>query len=264
MTTLPQQFLILSHEGIYRATINLDSVHSIDALLSRFTADKLVVLGHCAEHSHGIVHEVAWGGHNAWGGSNNRMAVLELTKGSMVLTTLYHEVKGDEISWVSPSFGLTTGSFPLRCAFEFKVWADAGLRLFLGLNPYARTLQFWVYFGGQIYRPPFGNIFDGTCQLCLGKNDPLTQNIFRTKQPDTTSLSYALQLLSDSTWNSDTFHSEDMKPLAHLVRFDSSLQELPMLPPRNPELIKKCAVAANKDLVAITQGILGLTPFTST
>lgn len=251
MNQLPPQFLILTHEGIFRAVVSLEQVYNIDTLLARFVTEKLTVLRDVAEHPYGLQHLAIWG-------ARNRMAVLELTKGAMTLATDYREVKDavtDE-SWVSPCFRHEAGSFQLRCAFDFGVWASAGLRLFLGLNSQARTLQLWLYYDGQIYRPPLGNIFDATCQICLGRNESFHKDIFRTRQPDSAALSNAVGLLSNSTWNADTFHSGDLPAIAQTIRFDSSKQELPMLAPRALEMLKQCSVAANKDLAAVTQSLI--------
>jgi hypothetical protein len=231
----------------------MESVYSIDKLLNKFSIEKTMVIPRVSEHPYGIIHQVAWTGE-----SLRRMSVLELTKGQMILATKYRTVTVGEETWVSPCFVLTDKAFDLRCAFQFSVWREAGLQLFLGLNNTARTLQLWVHYGGQIYRPPLGNIFEASCQLCLGHNDKSYHKIFNTLgQPDSVSLSHAITLLNDSLWNADTFKPDrDLPILNQLIRFDSSKHDLPMLPPLEVSMIAKAAVAANRDLAQITNAIL--------
>jgi hypothetical protein len=183
-----------------------------------------------------------------------------LTKGQMVLSTEYlaFAKSEDNIAWVYPSFLHTEESFPLRCLFDFGVWHAAGLRLFLALNFTQASVFFWVYFDGQIYRPPFGNIFENTSQVCLGPNKEQHFSIFTAGQPGNVSLVKTVQLLNDSTWNHDTFHSKYSAILKSLVRFDSEKPELPMLPPLDPPLIKKSTVVTNKELADITSHIVAI------
>lgn len=254
MSKLPDSFLLLTHEGIFRTTIQVESVYNIDKLLAKFTLEKMLVLTQVAEHSFGLLHEVIW-----TSDPPRRMCVLEITQGQLVLQTHYRHVTVGDQTWVSPCFLVGENSFQLRCVWQFNLWREAGLQLFLGLNPLARTVQFWVHYQGQIYRPPLGNIFEATCQLCLGHNDKAYAKMFPGvgKQPDNISLNHAIALLGDSYWNADTFNGpRDLPVLAQLIRFDSTKQDLPMLPPINVELITKCSVAANKDLAQITNRIL--------
>lgn len=231
----------------------MESVYSIDKLLARFSTEKLLVIPRISDHPNGILHAAVWSSEPM-----RRMIVLELTRGEMVLATKYQTITVNDETWVSPCFVHTEKSFDLRCAFQFPVWKEAELSLFLGLNPIAHTLQLWVHYGGQIYRPPLGNIFDGSCQICLGHNEKVYNKIFHTpRQPENVSLNHALGLLNDSMWNGDTFNAgRDLPVLNKLIRFDSSKQDLPMLPVLQPELISKCAVAANRDLAQITNLIL--------
>jgi hypothetical protein len=152
----------------------------------------------------------------------------------------------------------TEESFPLRCLFDFGVWHRAGLRLFLALNFAQGSVFMWVYFDGQIYRPPFGNIFENTSQICLGANKDVHQEIFHPGQTSDLSLAKTMQLLNNSTWNHDTFQAKYIGLLKTLVRFDSESQELPMLPPLDPPLIKKATVVTNKDLADITTNIIAI------
>lgn len=250
---LPDKFLMLTHEGLARVTIVQEPIYQIDQLISRFGSEKLVTVARVADHPHGTIHLAVRTGQPIW-----KMAVLELTAGSMVLSTEYKVITEGELeteqTWVSPVFGKDDTSFPLRCKFEFAIWARANLRMFLGAASNS-TLNLWVYYEGQIYRPPFGNIFD-TCQLCVGHNEGLLSKAFSYTQTYSETFNKAIQLMSDSPWNIDTFHHEELAYLQTLVRFDSNQKELPMLDPISPELIKKCKVAANKDLAEITAAIV--------
>jgi hypothetical protein len=254
MKQIPESFLMLTHEGLFRANIQLENVYNIDKLLARFSQEKMLVVPRVSEHPFGLIHQAVWTGEPL-----RRMSILELTKGQMILATKYRSVSKavEGNTWVSPCFVTTNDSFDLRCAFDFSVWKEAGLQLFLGLNNNARTLQFWVHYKGQIYRPPFGNIFEASCQLCLGHNEKAYLKIFSPKQLDSVSLSHAVGLLNDSPWNADTFNAQrDLSILNKLIRFDSNKQELPMLPPLDPDSISKCSVAANQVLAQITNTVL--------
>lgn len=243
---------MLTHEGIQKVSFSIEDVQSIDNLLQKFSQERLQVIRNVADHPFGTLHEAVWSSQPP-----RYMSVLELTHGEIILDTLY---KGQAIKddvWVSPCFIAGEGTFNLRCAFQFKVWNDAGLKLFLGLSSTRRQLFFWVYYSGQIYHVPFGNIFEGSEAICLGHNDKMHREIFHTLgQTNSMSLTRALALLSDSTWNSDTFHSRNIPILAALVRFDSNHSELPMLPPLQPDIIKKSAVATSKELVEVTARII--------
>lgn len=253
MKNLPEKFLALTHEGLHRITIAIEPIQSIDHLLAKFSQDKMFLCSQTADHPYGIQHEVIW-----TSDSPRYMAVLELTRGIMVLNTQYVTVTSEDETvapWVSPCFTKTTGSFPLRCGFDFEVWTNAGLRMFLGLTN--GKVQIWVFYAGQIYKPPFGNVFETSCDICLGHNNAAYAGIFQIPgQAHSTSFSKALQLLSDSIWNYDAFRAADAAPLKQLVRFNAGDPSLGMLPPTDPALIKKCSVAANKVLVDITAAII--------
>lgn len=242
---------MLTHEGLHRITIDIEPVQPIDLLLAKFNHEQLFVLKNVNDHPFGFQHEAIWSS-----SPPRRMTVLELTKGLIVFNTTYAAINKKEEAWVYPSFSSGEGSFTLRCAFDFNIWAKAGLRLFLGLSHYQSAAFLWVYYVGQIYRPPFGNIFD-TCQICLGHNEKQNKEIFNSyQQPNSVSLIKMIQLLSDSVWNHDTFRSSDLTVLQSLVRFDSGKSELPMLPPLTPELITKCQVASNKELSMVTKQLV--------
>jgi hypothetical protein len=239
---------MLTHEGIQRVQLTIEPVYTIDSLISKFGQEREVVLTRVADHPNGLLHLAVRTSERLW-----KMAILELTKGHMTLETWYNAYDREGQQWVAPVFGQTDRTFSLRCKFEFGVWAQSGLRLFLGT--YGQQISLWVYYEGQIYRPPFGNIFD-TCQLCIGRNEGLLEKAFSYQQTDSAHFSKVIQLLSESPWNLDTFHPKDIDALVNNVRFDSTKTELSMLPPLKPELIKNCMVAANKDLAAITAQIV--------
>src|SRR6267142_520863 len=160
MKSLPDQFLILTHEGLSKVSLSFEQVQNIDTLLSRFTAEKLVLIPRVATHPFGYQHAANW-----TSVSPKSWAVLELTQGKIVLSTLYASVSGEDGEWAYPCFAPSENSFPLRCLFDFQVWHQAGLRMFLALNMPQAAAHFWVYYEGQIYKPPFGNIFESTSQL---------------------------------------------------------------------------------------------------
>jgi hypothetical protein len=258
--TIPNTFLMLTHEGLSRVTIVSESVQSIDQILAKFASDKHLFIYGAGENPFGLVHVSGWTGnsHRTW-------AILELSKGQMMFSTQYGERKGNdpdgkEVTWISPTFfkDSSGGGFPLRCLFDFSVWAKDGLRMFLGLNTTNRGVYLWVLYTpvGQIYRPPFGNIFESSCQICLGHNTEQLNDIFFPRQPHSTSTAKAVQALGASTWNHDTFRAADATPLSGLVRFNPAKPDLPMLPPTDPALITKCSIASNKDLVDITHALL--------
>jgi hypothetical protein len=255
MKTLPDNFLILTHEGLHKVSTVIEAVQSMDHLLAKFSSEKLVVAKNISEHPFGMIHEAIWTGE-----PQRFMTILELTKGSMVLDTQYRgHTNSKEESWVSPCFGKSEGSFSLRCAFEFEKWTQAGLKLFLALNFQQAVVYFWVYYQGQIYHVPFGNIFEGTEQICLGHNAKQHTDIFHVPQSRATALSKAIMLLSASVWNHDTFHAARNLPiLTSLVRFNSDPDklDLPMMDPLDPVLIKKSVVATSRDLVLITTKIV--------
>jgi hypothetical protein len=243
----PDRFLMLTHEGIARVQITSEPVYNIDALIARFGSDKQLTFTRIADHPYGTIH-LAIRTNSPW-----RMPVLELTKGFMVLSTQYHPVKHEDKSWVSPCFAQENSSFPLRCRFEFEKWAEAGLKMFLALN--TRAFYLWVYYDGQIYRPPFGNVFD-SCQICLGHNEGLLNKALDSKQTDGLAFTKAIQLLSDSDWNSDVLPAKAKTVLPKLVRFDSENHDLPMLAPLEPHLIKHMPVAADKVFADVTAQII--------
>lgn len=254
MNQLPNNFLALTHEGIHRVTISAENVYNLDALIAKFAAEKQMVFPRIAELPFGMLHLATRSS-----SPPSKMAILELSAGTLVIDTLYHPVKREEEEWVSPCFIPAKNSFPLRCGFEFKHWYDAGLRLFLsvgGLSGSAPTIQFWLYYDGQIYRPPFGNIFDASYQICMGHNEAALAQALSHGLSDWAKLSGILKVLSATPWNADTFHHSDVSVLDELVRFDSAKIDLPMLPPRNPARIKDCPVAANKELAEITAKIV--------
>jgi hypothetical protein len=258
MKQLPNSFLTLTHEGVHRVTIQAESVYNIDALIAKFALEKQLVFPRIAELPFGQLHLAVRTSHPPW-----KMAILELSAGSMVFDTLYHPVKRESEDypelergeWISPCFIKLKDSFPLRCEFQFKLWHEAGIKLFLSVSS-QNLVQFWVYFDGQIYRPPFGNIFESTYQICMGNNGTQITKALDPRIPDSLKLSHIINILSGSPWNADTFLAEDVQVLNDLVRFDSTKEELPMLSPLNPEKIKKCRVAANKDLAEITAKIV--------
>lgn len=256
MTSLPQSFLILTHEGLSRVQFSYDAVQSMDNILSKFTAERFYLAAMVADSPYGYQHHAAFvtTPPRAW-------QILELTRGTMVLNTAYDSLKNkDGQSWVYPTFGKGEKGFTLRCLFDFEIWAKAGLRLFLGLNPATTSAHLWVYYNGQIYRPPFGNIFESTAQICLGPNKEQYNSIFKSDgQTDSVSLAKTMQLLNDSMWNADTFNSSTNLPiLKSLVRFDADSQELPMLPPLEPALITKANVITHKDLAIITTNLIAI------
>ena len=157
MTSLPQSFLILTHEGLARVQFSYDAVQSMDNILSKFTAERFYLASRVAELPYGYQHHAAFvtTPPRSW-------QILELIRGTMVLNTAYTAHKSKDKggpSWVYPTFGKSEEGFTLRCLFDFELWTSAGLRLFLGLNPATTSAHLWVYYNGQIYRPPFGNIF---------------------------------------------------------------------------------------------------------
>jgi hypothetical protein len=252
MKSLPDTFLVLNHEGLHKVTMSIDAVQSMDNLLARFGSEKLIVAKNLADHPWGMVHEAIWTSEPA-----RFMTVLELTKGTMVLDTQYrgHTSKSPEQAWVSPCFVKAEGSFALRCAFDFGVWAGAGLRMFLALAHGQNVVYLWVYYLGQVYHVPFGNVFEGTEQVCLGQNTKGHHDIFLAPQSRTAALAKALNLLSISVWNHDTFQAGRNVPiLASLVRFNSDPDrvDLPMMAPLEPDQIKKMPVATNRELVTVT------------
>jgi hypothetical protein len=256
MKSLPDLFLVLNHEGLHKVSLNIEAIQSIDHLLAKFTTEKLILARDIAEHSFGMIHQAIWTSEPA-----RYMTVLELNKGSMILDTQYkgHTSTEPDSGWVSPCFVKGEGTFALRCAFEFEKWAAVGLRMFLALNHSQHCINFWVYYSGQVYHVPFGNLFEGTEQICLGHNAKLHSEIFHDVQSRSTSLTKAMHLLSISTWNSDTFNGPRNIPiLRDLVRFDSNPDktDLPMMEPINPEQIKKSPVVTVKDLITITGKII--------
>jgi hypothetical protein len=258
MKQLPNSFLTLTHEGVHRVTISTESVYNIDALIAKFALEKQMVFPRIAELPFGQLHLAVRTSHPPW-----KMAVLELSAGSMVFDTLYHPVKresedypeAERGEWISPCFIKTKDSFPLRCVFQFKLWHEAGIKLFLSVSS-QNLVQFWVYFDGQIYRPPFGNIFESSYQICMGHNELQITKALDPRIPDSLKISHIINILSGSPWNADTFLQEDVSVLNDLVRFDSTREELPMLLPLNPQRIKECRVAANRDLAEITAKIV--------
>jgi hypothetical protein len=258
MKQLPNTFLTITHEGVHRVTIDTESVFNVDALIAKFALEKQLVFPRIAETPFGQLHLAIRTSNPPW-----KMAILELSGGSMIFDTLYHAVKreGEDYpqtergEWISPCFTKVKNSFPLRCQFQFKLWHEAGIKLFLSVSS-QNFVQFWAYFDGQIYRPPFGNIFDSSYQICTGHNEKEIIKALDLKLPDSLKISHIISVLSGSPWNADTFHYEDVSVLADLVRFDSTKEELPMLPPLYPERIKQCQVAANKDLAEITARIV--------
>lgn len=248
---------MLTHEGVHRVTIGMDPVYSIDALIAKFAQEKQLIFPRIAQLPFGLLHLVVRTADPPW-----KMTVLELTEGALVFDTLYHAVRkaeddtGPAAEWVSPCFSKLKDSFPLRCAFEFARWAEAGLRLFLSVNHPHAQVQFWAYYDGQIYRPPFGNIFESTYVICLGHNEAQISKALAPANPDSLKLSLIIAALSSSPWNADTFIPSDVSVLNDLIRFDSSKTDLPMLPPLNPARIKECHVAANKNLADITAKIV--------
>jgi hypothetical protein len=261
MKQLPNSFLTLTHEGVHRVTIQTESVFNIDALIAKFALEKQLVFPRIAESPFGQLHLAVRTTNPPW-----KMAILELSAGSMVFDTLYHPVKRESEDyedhpefkpeeWVSPCFIKFKDSFPLRCEFQFKLWHEAGIKLFLSVSS-QNLVQFWAYFEGQIYRPPFGNIFESTYQICMGHNETQITKAFDPRIPDSVKLSHIINILSGSPWNADTFLEKDVSVLNDLVRFDSTREELPMLSPLKPERIKECQVAANKDLAEITAKIV--------
>jgi hypothetical protein len=179
----------------------------------------------------------------------------------MMLSTQYADGAKGEVTdvWVSPTF-LKAGEngFPLRCLFDFGIWAKAGLRMFMGLNIAGHGVYLWVLYDQgtpQIYRPPFGNIFEASCQVCLGHNEAQLRDAF-FPGPMTGMTVKMIELLASSNWNHDTFRSSDIAVLKELVRFDATKPDLPMLPPTDPSLITKCSIASNKELADMTLALL--------
>lgn len=248
MKILPEKFIMLTEEGLSRVIITAEQIYSIDALIAKLGQEKQLIFTRLADHPNGIMHMLIRTSERP-----RRMPVLELTQGYMVLSTQYHAVITGEGEWVSPCFIKNNNSFLLRCKFEFSRWSQCGLRMFLALQD--RSFYLWVYFDGQIYRPPFGNVFD-SCQLCLGHNEGLLAKAFDYQQTHSATFSKGLQLLSDSEWNQDVFPSQAKEPLDSLVRFDAGSADLPMLEPLTPSLIKNMPVAANKDFAEITAQIV--------
>lgn len=257
MKHLPETFLILNHEGLHKVTCSIDPVQSMDHLLAKFSSEKLILAKNISEHPFGILHEAIWTSEPM-----RTMSILELTRGIMVLETQYkgYTSKEPELNWVSPCFVKTEGSFPLRCGFEFEKWTQAGLRMFLALNHSTHQAHFWVYYQGQIYHLPFGNIFEGTEQICLGHNIRQHSDIFAIpEQTRSSSFAKLMMLLSASVWNHDAFNSSRcIGILSSLVRFNSASDQtdLPMMPPKDPDLIKKSVVASSRELVQITTKII--------
>lgn len=254
MKSLPDNFLVLNHEGLHKVTTVIEPVQSIDHLLAKFSSEKMVIAKNIAEHPFGMIHEAIWTSEPV-----RFITVLELTRGAMVLDTQYKGYTKGDLSWVSPCFHKAEGSFNLRCAFDFEKWYQAGLRLFLALNHNQMVVNFWVFFQGQTYHIPFGNIFEGTEAICLGHNQKQHTEIFSVSKNRSEALSKTMLLLSGSTWNHDTFNvSRNVPILASLVRFNSDPEriDLPMMDPVDPVLIKKSSVATSKELLQITAKLI--------
>jgi hypothetical protein len=258
MKNLPDAFLVLNHEGLHKVTMTIEPIQPFDQILATFGQEKLLISHNIADHPYGMIHQVLWTSE-----PTRYMTILELTRGTMVLDTQYqgHSVTTPvEQNWVSPCFLKFENSFPLRCAFEFSKWCAAGLRMFLALAHSTAHIHLWVYYDGQIYHLPFGNIFEGTEQICLGQNTKPHADIFRPNHSKALGLTKAMELLSASVWNHDTFNAPRSTPILNsLVRFNSDSSsgvELAMMDPLDPAIIKKSVVATSKDLVQITQRLI--------
>jgi hypothetical protein len=258
MKNLPEAFLILNHEGLHKVTMTIEPIQQFDHILATFSQEKLLLSTNIADHPYGMIHQAIWTSE-----PTRYMTILELTRGTMVLDTQYQghsRLTPTEEHWVSPTFNKLEHSFPLRCAFEFSKWCAAGLRMFLALAHSTSHVHSWVYYEGQIYHLPFGNIFEGTEQICLGQNTKPHAEIFRNLHSKAVGLTKAMELLSASVWNHDTFNAARSTPILNsLVRFNSDSSngvELAMMDPLDPAIIKKSAVATSKDLVQITQRLI--------
>ena len=125
MKTIPDQFLMLTNEGLSKVLITTELVQNIDNILSKFTADRLTLAPRVTEHPSGWQHAATWTSNPP-----RQWAILELTKGLMVLNTFYEANQ----NYVYPCFLKTEQSVQLRCLFDFALWHAAGLRMFLGIN----------------------------------------------------------------------------------------------------------------------------------
>lgn len=247
MNQLPQQFLIVNHEGLHRAYITLEPVSDFGNMVAKFSHHKMLVARNLGYHPYGILH---LGIHSRDGAS---ILILEANKGMMGLQTQYHLVQTEKYGeWISPCFvssNQTANPFELRCEFDFQIWAQSGLKMFFAINSMEGLVQLWAGWERQNYRAPFGNIFE-TGSICTGISK--YEDFFTIPMAG---LDKLLTHLSASVWNADAFDSRWIVPISQLVRFDA--KSLKMLPPLRPESIVKLGVMAHANISDLTKLIYG-------
>src|ERR1700746_3441327 len=97
-TPIPDTFLMLTHEGLARVSIQIEAIQSIDAILAKFSSDKQMFVRNAGRTPYGPVHISSW-----TGASPRTWVIQELSSGVMMLSTLYETVTENDMTWVSPT-----------------------------------------------------------------------------------------------------------------------------------------------------------------
>jgi hypothetical protein len=244
MNSLPQNFLVVNHEGVHRCYISVEPVTDFQHLVAKFATHRFVLVRKLAKHPNGFIHLAVSSR------DNQPILILEATEGTLGLQTYYHLVKHRDHSWISPRFLQgrdEQATFELRCEFDFAEWTAAGLRMFFTLNYPERICQAWVTWKNQNYRVPFGNVFE-TGAICM-END----SFFKGSALE--GVDKMMAHLGSSQWNADAFDFNWVPKISKLVRFDQ--ESLKMLNPIEPELITELGVMAHPTIAEITKLIYG-------
>lgn len=250
MRSLPSNFLVVNHEGIFRCTTSFEEVVGMDQLLARHAQHKLIVLRNIAAHPFGPVHLAVH--------TRNELPILilEAKHGFMRLLTQYHPVRRDGDSWISPRFFENDSSFEMECAFDFTVWSTAGFRMFFAINLFENNLAMWTTYNNQNYRVPFGNVFeDGRICMGGGLEDHLLSEFFVNKEEGlVNNFTRFIEALASSRWNNDALEPRCVGPISRLVRFNRETNV--MMPPDDPTRITFMGIMANATLAELTKRII--------
>jgi len=247
MKQLPQNFLVVNNEGVFRCYTTFEEVVGLEHLLARHAQHRYVMVKDLAAHPLGMIH---LGIHTREG---LPFLILEAYQGTMGLETYYRSYSKDGERWIAPRYYTSEHTFEMRCEFDFKVWTEAGFKIFFGINFMEHSLNMWTTYEGQNYRVPFGNIYEDG-KICTGE-DQRTDLYFRL-QPGgwVTNLDLLINNLSASKWNGDAIRSSLVNTIMTLVRFNPD--NLQMLPPLNPNLIKDLGINGHPTLAEITKHII--------
>jgi hypothetical protein len=251
MKHLPQNFLAVNHEGVFRVYMSFEEVSGLEQLLARHAQHRLLVVKNVASNPFGIVH---LGVHTR---DSLPIYILEARQGTMGLVTHYAARRRAETNetWISPRFFSNERTFETRAEFDFSVWTQAGFKMFFAINLFEHLLHLWTWFEGQNYRVPFGNVYEDG-RICSGETEETVEGIMTLNNGGSWSdnLTKLVKHVSESHWNGDAIHTPTVNAITQLVRFDA--KNMQMLPPHDATEIIKMGIMGNPTLAEITKQIV--------